>query len=367
MFIFCVLFIYLMFIAVFSYYQKDIQKRKLFQVLSSLFGLWLVLALRSPVCGVDLLQEDTGAKYYSYYSAFSDIQGRDLYDIIFGSWRLSTGMELGWLIYTKILVSFFPNFQFLLAVTAAIQLILIGQVFYKCSTHIVLSSIILFTFDVYLACFSTLRQTLALSITFYSFLYLLNKKYLKYALCVLLASTFHISALIFIVVWPLSYINLTFKKGVTCILLLLCLLPFLSEIVQIVTFLLFHGRFQNYQNQGGAITMFGVYIIIFLLLYMIKKKTRYTNLLRIMILLAVFGQSLGYISTGAMTRIGMYFSVFFTMAFPVLIDARIALKSQPVVIAIVSSLFFLFFYLTSKGGYLNVVPYHFFWETDLGL
>jgi hypothetical protein len=177
-----------------------------------------------------------------------------------------------------------------------------------------------------------------------------------------LATSIHSSAVIFAIAYPLRNIRLGVKLSVLAAFGVLMMMPFLSEIVNSLVPLLFGYRYAHYQNEGGAITLFLLYIVIFLLSLKIKLTNQQNGLNRSFILLAVACQSLGYISTGAVTRIGFYFSIFFSLLFPILVNSYIDKKSRGFTSAILSLLLFAFFYLTNKGGYLNVVPYYFFWE-----
>ena len=118
--VFVILYVYLLAVAFLTSLLKN-QYKYWLQAVASFFGLWIVLALRSPSCGVDLLQEDDGATYFSYYRAFTGVQLRDIGDIIWGTWRESTGMELGWLLYNKFVSLFFPHFQLFLGTSHPTQ------------------------------------------------------------------------------------------------------------------------------------------------------------------------------------------------------------------------------------------------------
>ena len=87
--------------------------------------------------------------------------------------------------------------------------------------------------------------------------------------------------------------------------------------------------------------------------------------LRGLILFAVIGQSLGIISSSSMTRIGFYFSIFFTLLIPEISNSFFGKKNRVLGSFITSVMFILFFYLTVKDGYLDVVPYYYFWEKPI--
>lgn len=362
--IFVFLYIYLIGVAFYSYVQEDGLKRKRFQTIASAFGLWIVLALRSPLCGVDLYDESAGT--VSYYYAFSGVQNRSLVELFDGEFAARCGMERAWIIYNKLVSVCFSSFQFFLALTALIQIVLISKVIYRLSSHVLLSFMVFFALGIYLACFSTLRQTFAVSWTAYSFLYLIKKKYILFTLLVVLSSFFHLSSLVFLLLLPLMRLNFSFRKGIIALGGLLVILPFLAIILNYVSLFLFAGnKYSAEEDGGGAVTMFFVYVALFLLSYLIKEKSNIVNLLRIVIFMAVVGQSLGYVSSGHLTRIAYYFSLYFMILIPYILDSIVHPQLKRISIVVCTFLLFTFFYLISKNGYLNVVPYSFFWEANV--
>lgn len=348
MWIFWCLYIWL---ALSSFFKARSHGRAIQTALSAL-GVWIVLALRSPYCGVDLLGIGEGAGYIGTFKRLTYSSWSDLNTIEY--------FEPGWTVYCKLCSYISDDPQMFLAITAAITVGLIAWMIYRYAQSVFLAFVIYVSFGLYLFAFSGIRQALALSITFFASHFVIQKKYLwLFIALVLLASSIHTSAIIFLIVWPVSNIRLTKWRGVCMLGALFAILPLLSSIVQFIVPIIFGRNYGSYEDEGGAITMFLVYAVFFILSLTANMPN---NLYRWMLLLAVAGQSLGVISTGAMTRIAYYFSIYFILFIP---EYMSCFKTQQgkLFIAIVSILFVVFFYLTSSGGYLNVVPYHFFWES----
>jgi len=357
--IFIILFIYLLLLKVLFEGKNSDKDRKKLCVFAG-FGLWIVLALRSPYCGVDLVSGDYAAA--NYLTLFFRAADYSFIQIIKGVLSYFSSAEVGWLVYCKLVSLISKDFQFFLAITAFIQIFLIGFVFYKYSSDIILSYIVYFCFGLYIMSFSGLRQSTATALTFFSFYFLVNNKKWLFALIVLLASSLHTSALLFVIAYPLKKIRLNTRKSIVSIIGIFAALPFLSFVVSAVIPILFGSRYRHYMDSGGAITLFLLYVIIFLFSLKTKLVTQQDSLYRNLIVVAVACQSLGYISAGAMTRIGFYFSIFFTLLFPELIKVYSDKGSRQTLFIIVSLLFFAFFYITNIDGYLNVIPYYFYWE-----
>lgn len=358
--IFWTLFIYLLIVFVFSSSLKG-DKRRINQTVFAGFGVWLVLALRSPLCGVDLV---------SYSLLFDEVIKSSWSDILRSSSSSEfMGQEMGWLIYNKLFSLITSDFQWFIAITAGITLFFIGFVFYKYSSNIIFSFLIYATFGLYIFSFSGIRQALAISITFMSFHFLKNKKNLWFVIFVLIASTMHSSAIIFLVAWPLSKLKISFIKGLVIVLGIGILMPFMRTIVNTIVALIFTSRYENYQDEGGAIVLLLVYVLIFLFSFAGAKgaKNERLQFFQWMILCAVGCQSLGFISTGAITRIGYYFTIFFPLIIPEIFTGFRRPSFKIIATVVTSILLIIFFYLTTKGGYLDVVPYRFFWETPFAL
>lgn len=323
-------------------------------------GFVLVLALRSPYCGVDLLSNErfTEASYYSTFDAVKDMSFRSVY--YFQSY---SSFEIGFLFFTKIITLFTNNFQVFLVVIAVLQFIPIAFLFYKYSPNIILSYFVYGGLVLYLFSFSGLRQALAISICILAIENLFNKKTKFFILLVLLAYTFHRSSIIVFLIWPLSKIKMKPSIAISVVLFLLILSPFYGNILgYIVGFLFDNGRYGHYlETQGSAITMFVVYAILLLLSFLRKRDDDYMRLLRWLVLLCVFAQSLGTLGNGALTRIGYYFNIYFALLMPEML-ATLEKNGRKITNGVSVILLCVYFYLVNSGGYLNVVPYYFFWE-----
>lgn len=361
--VFFALFFYLLAIGLFSYNIKDRKKRRKFQTCFSGLGMWLVLAFRSPLCGVDLYDDTPGN--VSYYSVFNDVQNYSLLECLDFGWMLRTGMDVGWIYYNKILSIFTSSFQMLLIVTSFVEIYLISRIIYKYSSHIILSFIVFFTMGLYLVSFSVLRQSIAFAITSFSFIYLYKRKYVIFSMLVVLAAFIHFSAIVFLVMYPLSKIKMTKRMGLWALVLIILAIPFLKIIVQTIVSVFLGGLRSAETDNGGAYTLLIIYVFIYMMTLFLRPDSMFNDYLRKFMLLAVAGQSLGAISTGHHTRIAFYFSIFFILTIPLILDKYIKIKYRKVSLLILSFFLFSFFYYVSKDGYLNVVPYSFFWEQSL--
>ena len=327
-------------------------------------GFVLVLALRSPFCGVDLLSGGSMLSA-SYYGVFDLIHYYGMKDIIQGSF--TSHFEIGFLILTKIVSLLTDSFQVYLAIISIIQFIPIAFLFSKYSSNITLSFFVFAGLGFYVFYFSGLRQAIAMSVILFAADRLFCKKNLQFFLLVILAASFHSSAIVFLIIWPLSKIKMPPFAAFCAIIVLILLIPIYKTLSERFLLLAFgEGKYETYIQEGGsAITMFIVYCILFLSSFMSKRNDEYISYIRWLVFLGVAGQSLGMIGSGTITRIGYYFNVFFTLLLPEVVTSFKDIKTRRFVTMIGIILLCIFFYLTTKDGYLDVVPYNFFWERPI--
>lgn len=333
------------------------------------FGLLLVLALRAPYCGLDV----TGTKYMimanSYGGLFLKIPQFSYAEILRDSASVGGHMEIGWVLLTKTISLFTNNLQVYLIIIAIIQFIPIAYIIAKYSSNVVLSYLVFICLGFYIDFFSGLRQMTAVSLVILSFDQIFQKHYLKFAVIVLLASTIHTSAIMFLLVWPLSKIRLSFWKSLICLGIMVALMPLYRSIISDTLTLLFESRYERYlDSTESAITMFIVYAVFLLISFVNKDDSPKLHLYRILVLVGVAGQSLGILGDNAITRIGFYFNVFLMLLLPEIVASFKQKNERNVIIFGSVVLLCIFFVLTtsSQSSY-GVIPYEFFWENPIKL
>jgi transmembrane protein EpsG len=107
-------------------------------------------------------------------------------------------IEQGFYLLQRLLLTISSNPQILIFTTAVITNILIVAVLYKYSRMFELSIYVYITSALYIASMNGIRQFLAAAILFAATKYLLDGRWIKYMLVILLATTIHQSAIIFI-------------------------------------------------------------------------------------------------------------------------------------------------------------------------
>ncbi len=122
-------------------------------------------------------------------------------------------------IIIKCCIFFSKDYSILFVVTASIMYLLIGITVYKNSKNILLSILVFFLGTYFFQSLNLVRQFLGMSVMFFAYKYIIDKKYLKWFVCLFVASMIHTSCLIFII--TLFFSKKVFKVHWLIILVLL--------------------------------------------------------------------------------------------------------------------------------------------------
>jgi hypothetical protein len=318
------------------------------------------------------LRYNFGSDYMTYYSLFNDI--RD------SSWSYLKGfsnlgvmgetMEFGYIYLNKVFSTFSGFFFFI-----AFHSLLLCMVYFSLIKKYVNIQyawlalfILIFHTSLLVRSLSGLRQALAIFCFLYSIKYLLNRKFLKYALCILLATTFHYSAIILL---PLFFIFSTKSISrfepfvyITLYVLTLFLGKFILNSISDLTSLLtpkYLYYIQNIEEQtlesgiGFLLTTF-LYIII---LFFSKKDTSTDRVFyRIVAVFIVLSPASFILSI--LDRLSLYFAPALVVVIPQLltINHNKLLKTIFIAVLLFITLYSYIAYNTSPIFFKTNYSYH---------
>ena len=139
-----------------------------------------------------------------------------LYDVINNYSNLplfiqNTRYELGYVYLNRIIGSIFHNRQWLFIITGGFTAFSFGRFIYQYSEMPWLSAIMFLTLQFFDLSMSSIRQVVAISILMFAYDYVVKKKPIPFILLVLLAYLFHTSSIIFLLIYPLSNLELNYK------------------------------------------------------------------------------------------------------------------------------------------------------------
>ncbi len=330
-------------------------KRNCFVLFLSISFIVLLQALRAHKVGMDLayyIPAYTNAKNYNF------LWGDKLYN-----W------EIGYCLFMKgIRILGFSEQQFLAIISFLVH-ILIAAVWYKKSDLPALSVLIYVCMGMYTFTFSGLRQSIALALTFFSYLYIEEKKLGLFLACILLAMSFHITAIVFLPAYFASNYVLSKKQYYIVFPLLIAIFVLRKQLYSFV-FLLYKGRSVEIVDTGAyelLLFMVLIYIASFVVHKIrgyefkhdkhIKRMNSYRNLLLCAIVLQFFATC-----SDVAGRLGYYYFMFLSLIIPEMLSGFEKQFKWFCQCVFIMFLIFFFWWTTLRTGYLGVAPYVFFWE-----
>lgn len=351
--VFIFLFIALVFIKIITNGIHE-DKKRLFQAISCFLLLWLIQGLRHESIGID-----SATSYRPYFDSIIP-NWHSIFDFDNGF----ANFEIGFIILNRLFKTVISsNTQCFILFTSFLSIAPISFIIYKYSNNIIFSFWIFASLQIYYFGFSGIRQAIAISICCLSFHYIVKKQIPIFVSLVLLASTIHTSALLFLpAYWLYHKVNISSKMLCVSLIGIAFGVFSLRSIATTIVSLLFGG-----EKYLSALEIEGVpsynLLIIFIVILLASYLSNDEKILkfRSFILVTVAFQSLGLITTYA-TRIGYYYYVFFPIIIPIIIGTSPFIKEKKIIIGIACILFCLFFFHVNGNGYLDVIPYKFFWE-----
>lgn len=273
--------------------------------------LFVILGFRSYSVG-----SDTPV----YYSIFSKaLSFRTDLNLFFTS-----RFELGFLKLNKLVYGFSQNFTSLLLVYAFLGLALYFYVILKDSKDAYLSLGLFLSFRIYFMMFSNIRQPIAMGIVLLIFHLLKKDRWLISLVLIGIASSFHLSALVFLPMFFLK--NFKFTKKFLTLTVLASIITYASLNSFLSVFFSKLDKYSAYQNStffsGDAKISLFLNFIIILLVFIIgemsmygKEKDKEYNFLRNTMIFALVWSFIS-INSAALNRGTLYYSQFLIIYLP---------------------------------------------------
>ena len=302
---------------------------------------------------------DVGTDFDNYYYMASGFNEG-------GYTRFYNDFELGSYALIK-LSHFLESPQIFFIISSFITLYCILKTIFKYSHSVLISTIMWLSIPIFFfLSLNGVRQWMAVAIIFFGYQYIQDRKFLKYLICVFLASMFHKSALIAL---PFYFIStITFNRWYWILFLAI---PFALEqtVIHSIQYL-----FPNYNYlivgkrlDGGNIMKFLV-LFVFILLLIFKKNYKNEDIAQYNLTMAgcimfIFFQNLMGDGT---SRIGLYGLVFSLLSIPLILNSfkPILVGKCVTILFCYTLLSFSIFWSYHYKGIKNYVPYQtFFWKT----
>lgn len=259
--------------------------------------LTLFLGLRANHVGLDM------GNYKSFFIKTTNSSFFYLFEHI--------EFEIGFKMYTKIITLFSRSYSVFIFITAILSMWGVYEFIKENSKNYSASIFIFLTFNYYIYLFCLLRQVLAISFLLLSIKYVKKQKFLFFLPYVLLATAFHKSAIIFLIVYYLPKLKLNKKKITYFCLASFLLFLFKRPIIHIVT-VLFYNRYLHFRDTSGqGYTMFFFLLSVLLgIIYLFKDfdiQKKENKILIGMLMICIPLQILAT-TQGLIARLVLYFS-----------------------------------------------------------
>lgn len=363
------MFIYLfLYFIVFILALRDYYKISKINRLNHLFVLFIFISL-GVIAGSRL--ELGGRDYEQYKNLFYNLPN-NISSLINKEAVVSVyRMEMGYLIYNVIIKIVSNNFNTLLLITGVITSMLLYKVF-KTHSKYILFSLLLFISKFYLYYFFTAqRQIIAMLICWVGLYFVEKRKLVPFVVIVLLAFTFHGSAIVFFIAYFLYNVKLSTRQ-IVLILILSALIGVggIGRVIAnlVVDYLPFGSeKLGTYLESETKATNILNYIEILPLLYIIVKnrlllEVKFKNFnffLNFFVVFAFF--LLAFYEFNFISRVSSYFLLGYVFLVPLLLELKNKAKSLEIILFF--SLYYLAVYiryiLTFSGGE-GVYPYNSF-------
>ena len=317
--------------------------------------IFTLLALRSPKMGIDLLGKGEKA---GYLGSFDIISRYPLQQVL--KMESYLNYERGYIIFNKLVSMIYNNKQFFLGVCAFLSVLPVMIYIKKRSRDVLLSVYIYMALPVFLIVFSGLRQAIAIAITVYSMKYIEERKIVKFAIVILLASLFHYSSFVFAIAYPLYYLKLSDNSKFLFVAAIPIIYPLRTPIFNMVS-----KFFKDSQAtlQTGPFTLFLVFFLIYIfLIFFNKKQDAHQNGMVNLFYFACICQVFGGIYQIAM-RVGYYFMIYSAIAIPNTISRMEDKRSAKLANILLFGIFIIYgLYAFRTSTWAGTYPYKFFWN-----
>lgn len=341
------------------YGKKDETTVKKVGMIAALIPFWFLCSFRAPEIGNDT----------SVYMNLFEIAKR--YSLVELLSNMGSRFETGFLAYLYMISHIFSNAQWLLIISSTIVFAILGRYLYKYAIDPAFSIFLFVAMRYYFFFMSNVRQAVAMAIILVAYELINNRQYIRSVLLILLAASFHSTAIIFLVAIPMSFLQ--FKRRYILILgasLLVIILGW-NSVVNIALrhtpiyyeMYLTSSYMTNANNLANVLNLLVVSLLGIVIYRSVKSEEGFLELHKEYVyypLMAVYFSILS-LRFSMFARMQYYFSIFLLVMFAnSLIINRHA--KNGIVIKYVSLVLFVVYFaiiMAYRPEWHNVYPYRF--------
>ena len=202
-----------------------------------------------------------------------------------------------------------------------------------------------------------------MSITMFSLKFVEERKLIKFLLTIVLATCFHTSACVFVIVYWIAKIKMDNKKVFIVFVTMFIIAIFGNSLIDIALKFLYQHYAGSVGEEGGYF-YFVILMLVFIFATIFKKdflNSDNKNLIWYNILIiALFIQLLAILKP-IINRLTIYYSIALIIVLPNVINV-VKEKNLRMLLNVCIFTGFFVFYLTRLDNPITYVDYHFFWQ-----
>lgn len=325
--------------------------------------LFLIIAASSLIIIMSLRDISVGIDLKNYFYEFQN-------SLYFWNNKIR-GHEIGYTLINLLFKQLNLSFQAFLTFVSIFIVSTIALIYRLYSKNIFLSFYLYVSIGLFQMSMSGLRQMIAICITIIAFVLLLRKKRILFILLIILATYFHMSAIVFLPVLLFEKFKLTRKKAIILYfsLLTISLLIVSSDFfIDLFYNLILSTPYSLYISPTASqtdikVAVENLMIPFFSLVYWPKVKNypsqNYLDSFSIFFLLSCVSFSLTILAykIRLLERIGFYFIFYNTLLIPNTLENIRDAKTKKLLIIIIILLAFVQLLMTFPDSFANIVPY----------
>lgn len=327
---------------------RDTKAKKIYFILVTI-QLALVVGLRANIIGIDTI---------NYGWIFKQASLMNLKDILYKP----TEIEKGYMIFQYIVSRFSTDFNVFLTIVSFIFMSSIGFIIYKNSPEPCLSFIFFIGLGFYTFSMTGVRQTLALAIVLFSFEFIKKRKIIPFILIVLLASSIHFSAIVFLPAYFIAYKKITKLYVVMASVTIPASFLFKESIFSFLSKVSGYG-YEYFENEGPyvlIILMITVFIAGFIQRESVLERDPDNIIFYNMSLVSIILGMLTFVNPSAL-RAAYYYHMYLILFIPEIIMSIKDRKLRRIIYGI-SLIVIILLEIRGLQNNTSLVPYMFFWQ-----
>lgn len=301
-----------------------------------------------PLTLIAAIRYDVGQDYFYTYTKIFE-------KVVSGHAGEAWG-DIGYTYLNKLVAKFSNDYASIFIVTAIIFCTCIFYAIYNNSENYIMSSYLLICSGYYFCFLNGMRQMIAVSILMISLRYIKSREGLKFALCIIAATMFHLTAVLFIPVYFLYTVRFNnYKRAIIVMLCYILARPLSVLISKLILLTKYSWYIQNsYSSErvGYISTMISIGVLIFSCVY---GKEKDKLLLDLLMLTACVNAFIGKIPLAS--RVVWVFGTSTVFLSNIVESIKNTATRRIVKVSIYILYFIYFIYIIGVKNSNNVLPY----------